>query len=317
MGLSHDTVVKRYAERKTGVSWSGHNIFGENKFLFSYGYHFPLASYLGEWEGRHLFLKNGDKYSDSTSHHQSITSSHCPGPTVTRSGLSAFGINFKDVQFEHFLFWQEAFYKYVHKCGDSYFDDENAPWIPPDVGGFRQSCTLMGVEHGCWSVSGVLVLQWKGKFYLCSLEEGRQHQYHKVWCLPRRPVSIPDAFDSLKPDSVLEAEKQGLKVKKIGKWFFIPTGLKDKEMAKKTGKTLKGLKGCTATFPLPGKENGEYQYVAGRYLNHDDIFVRGLMTYRFSGGVISDSYKSVRLGDEWHLAQESQAIEKGESDGTE
>lgn len=37
--------------------------------------------------------------------------------------------------------------------------------------------------------------------------------------------TISEAYQGLKPDAVLNAEKQGLKVRRQGEWFFIPTNL--------------------------------------------------------------------------------------------
>ncbi len=41
--------------------------------------------------------------------------------------------------------------------------------------------------------------------------------------LPGRPKSTEDAYLSLKPLKVIQAEKKGLRVKRQGEWFFIPT----------------------------------------------------------------------------------------------
>lgn len=325
MGLSHDSVVKRFAQR-SGLKMTGHNVFADGNFLYSYGRHFPLASYLGEREGRHLFLKNGDKYSDSTTHHQGITSHHCPGPTVSDRGLAAFGIKFEDVTFDHILHWQDGFYKYV--CKDQmtglYYEDREASveWTPPQVGGFCPYKTdrppaLKWPISGFWSVKGATVIQWKRGFYLCAIDETRPYTYHAVWKLGRKPVSIQDAFDSLKPALVLGAERNGLNVKNMGKWFFIPTGMDDKALAKKVGETQKWLKQNSTNFALPEREKDcDYRYVARKYFNYDDIFVRGRVTHRYSGtsytdGSLTNRYKSVNLSYEWHLALEHQG-EEGE-----
>lgn len=43
--------------------------------------------------------------------------------------------------------------------------------------------------------------------------------------LPEKSMTIKEAYESLKPVLVIEAEKKGLKVKRQGEWFFIPTDL--------------------------------------------------------------------------------------------
>ena len=51
--------------------FKGSNIFGENTenlyIVYSYGYHFPMFIYDKK---EHLWFKNSDKYSSSTSKHQ-------------------------------------------------------------------------------------------------------------------------------------------------------------------------------------------------------------------------------------------------------
>lgn len=55
--------------------------------------------------------------------------------------------------------------------------------------------------------------------------------------LPSKVSSIPEAYDSLKPQAVKDAEKQGLKVLRQGEWFLIPTN-ETPENPKATNKIL-------------------------------------------------------------------------------
>jgi hypothetical protein len=71
--MNHEEVVKRYAaqqvnRRQKRVRWTGDNIYCEGDVIYSYGSHFPMAVCLGD----DFFLKNGDKYSVTTSKHQGV-----------------------------------------------------------------------------------------------------------------------------------------------------------------------------------------------------------------------------------------------------
>lgn len=63
--------------------------------LYSYGHHFTLAEYIGE-RGQGFFLLNGDRYSVTTSGHQSLTRSAIPSWAqsliVPASALAAAGV---------------------------------------------------------------------------------------------------------------------------------------------------------------------------------------------------------------------------------
>lgn len=52
--MSHETVVKNYAEQKVNsrrktVSWGSGNVFCEGDIIYSYGTHFPMAKFT--WMG--------------------------------------------------------------------------------------------------------------------------------------------------------------------------------------------------------------------------------------------------------------------------
>lgn len=337
MGRSHDEVVKLYAERAINkrtkdVSWTGNRIFSDDRIIYSYGHHWPMASYLGEKGGKHLFLKNGDRYSSSTAQHTGMVQSACKGPTVSRRAVQAAGIPFTQITFDNILFWQEDSRKWIYKdteTGRYYeeyhkgwgeaqvdrtsewhtgsFEDKLAEneWTPPKQGQFvptyrRDGDAKERFVSGTWHVLGVVVLNWKNEFYLCSLDEGS----YFVSQLPRQPKSVKDAFESLKPDEVKRAIRKGVEVKRQGEWFFIPTGMDDAALAKKIGKTQKQLKEVSAEMPLPARPESNL-HLAGRLLNHDDIFVRGMIRHvwrlgnKYHG---TGEHKMLRLGDEWHVA---------------
>src|SRR5438477_8019049 len=54
----------------SGSGFTGARIYCEKNSLYSYGSHFALAHFLGERAGQKLFLKNGDRASQTTSRQQ-------------------------------------------------------------------------------------------------------------------------------------------------------------------------------------------------------------------------------------------------------
>lgn len=74
MSKSHNAVVQGF---KNGKAYKGSNIFSEGNILYSYGRHFPLAVRRAGINKSYVLL-NADKYSNTTSRHQSLTFSVFP-----------------------------------------------------------------------------------------------------------------------------------------------------------------------------------------------------------------------------------------------
>lgn len=87
-------------------------------------------------------------------------------------------------------------------------------------------------KHRQW----VVVLSVEPSAILIEVNQGTDACTHSDWFIlgvdDRRPYvaevggvnTVQEAFDWLKPRLVLEAEEQGLEVKRQGDWFFIPIG---------------------------------------------------------------------------------------------
>jgi hypothetical protein len=80
------------------------NVFASGDKIYSYGYHFEMARVLRDPKGKpRAFLLNGDRYSSTTSGHQSnvrhaIARQDLPSVIIPYSALSAAGINFDTVE---------------------------------------------------------------------------------------------------------------------------------------------------------------------------------------------------------------------------
>ena len=68
--VSHDDVAKAWIQ---GRKLTGHNVFTDGKTIYSYGEHFPIAHKKDK-----AILFNTNKYSSSTSKHQSIVGRNIP-----------------------------------------------------------------------------------------------------------------------------------------------------------------------------------------------------------------------------------------------
>lgn len=102
MASNHGQVCQRWVDRATGATTrrqlTGSRIFGDDTTIYSYGRHFPLAHALRD-KGSNvvLFLLNGDRYSVSTSKHQSeirsaVSRTDIPNVIIPFSALDAAGI---------------------------------------------------------------------------------------------------------------------------------------------------------------------------------------------------------------------------------
>lgn len=118
--MSNKEIAQKFADRKPNkkhkgrVVWSGNNVYCIDDLIFSYGSHFPMAKYLGEKDGKRFFIKNNDKYSSSTSAHQSYVRSYCEGPSLSRNGFSKY-VHFEDLTMENIHLWRPGFLNFIWK----------------------------------------------------------------------------------------------------------------------------------------------------------------------------------------------------------
>jgi hypothetical protein len=224
---SHEEVVKKFASqllnsRTKKVQWSGNNIFCDDNVIYSYGRHFPLAKYLGLDGKKRLFIKNADKYSSSTSCHQSIVGASCYGPEVSRTLLANWGIDFYNIKKENIVCFRVSSVTHTHKdiqtnryydkCYDRRWGGEESPnptgrffvgaledqlveneWFPPKSGEFfpyykRDKNRIVG---GHWFVLGAVVICRGQNFFLCSHDK---YEQAFVTPLKGKPKNIEEAF---------------------------------------------------------------------------------------------------------------------------
>jgi hypothetical protein len=317
--MSHSDIVSNYAQRKlnkrtNAVEWCGNNVFCRDRMLYSYGTHFPLARYMGEHNKEPLFLKNGDTYSNSTSNHQSITQRFCPGPTVSVSALYAAGVDFSSLEMDSIPFWRADFHKFVYRDNETgkFYDNCNytgdarestldvtytGEWQPPKQGmyvAYRDG--EQRFSSGSWHILGTVVVENEGKYFLCSLDEGR----YFVSQLSRKPKNINHAFELLKPLQVRRAEKQGISVQRQGEWFFVSTGFGDEAIAALLGRTRTSLR--VSPSPLPKQEAQSNLHVCRHFDAEGNTYARGKVYHKSPiNNRVTGEHKTLDLGEHWHL----------------
>ena len=302
--MTHQQVVSNFVEHKINkrtktVEWRGSRVFCEDKTIYSYGRHFPLAVLLGQKEGKDFYLKNGDKYSSSTTGHQSMVQMACPGVTIPFSILRSAGIEWdrlkpEDVMdstadYRETMYWSRDEKSYVdiegHKIGtpkQGMFMGET--WGDLKDGNFT-SRAVPGAPHlqGEWHILGGTLIQYRKKYFLFSMDE---NQYFGAE-LSKPAKTITEAFNALKPDIVRKAEEEKIKVERQGEWFFIKTQWEtDKQFAGFLKITQKFLKQNSKTRAL-SKTNADSNNHVARFIQlpqpqpEGTMYVSGTVRHRF------------------------------------
>lgn len=186
------------------------NLYFSGDVLYSYGSHFPIC-YKTE---KGLFLVNGDKYSISTSQHQSEVQSALRGKkffTTSFSALQSARIYFKTVEIVDYT--KELSVLFGEKP-----DKEDYP-------------AYVNISKVNWSdkwhvhAAATALFRQDGIYFIAGMDE---FQYF-VSRLPGKPRTIEKAFESLKPLSIRRLEKSGVHIKRQGEWFCFPVVTDTKE----------------------------------------------------------------------------------------
>lgn len=176
----------------------GSNFFVKNEVLYSYGYHFVVAMYLD----KDYILLNGDTYSSSTSIHQEYIRRIVPESEQIIIPFSALR--------QALMTIDEMFHK-INVIDKK--ESINIPYTYTDKNGEEK----IGYHH----TLGGCVFEYEGRYFISGIDETGVKNLYFLTELIRPVVSFEDALESLKPDVVIEAEKNDIEVKRQGEWFFI------------------------------------------------------------------------------------------------
>lgn len=200
---SQAKLIDEFKDGATQGKASNMSIDGDT--LYSYGRHFPLALRSETPEG-YKFLINGDRYSVSTTGHQS----RCfeLGPQIPFSALRAAKIDPYDINVI------EATESEWHRVPDPTPDNPNH---------YREEHTL-----------GAVLLEYSDRFFLSGLDQNEPwHLGSYFLCeLPKESNSVKDAYRSLIPPRVNDCQINPGKprVLRQGEWFFLPSERETREL---------------------------------------------------------------------------------------
>jgi hypothetical protein len=272
------------------------NLLTEDGVLFSYGRHFPLAVPIPGG-----YLLNGDRYSHTTSQHQGDTRDAardrgkvCIIPFSALREAMGSGVvdGVKHNPFE-----------ILDMTEDDYREVE---YKDPETGE-----TKTRTEH----LLGSTLFQWGGDLYLSSTDPsgkwGRNYFLTKLKLGAIPPRTVGDAYFLMKPTEVIDAEAEGIEVKRQGEYFFIAAtygqlfGAKPPRFSK--AQVLKGE-------PLPPADTRSHphQHVPTETVKLGAVTLcRGTVRHRGEPYRVywddklrytEGDHKMLKLGKVWHIA---------------
>jgi hypothetical protein len=199
MSWRHSELIERFV-KKSVTKGSAGRIYVEGDTLYSFGRHFPLLTRV-PWG----FVLNADKYSVTTSKHQSECFRYAT-VQVSLSTLRAARINV----FEMILVdkvaqvWEKLDRWWLPGDPRKMIGKAEFDVLPDDV---KEKCNQLEERRpeGC-------VLMYEGKYYLSSMDG----QAYFLCQLPEPCKTVAEAFESLKPDPI-----KGREYQRQGEWFFV------------------------------------------------------------------------------------------------
>jgi len=272
--MNHKALIDKFVKGATRGTASNMSIDGDT--LYSYGKHFPLLVKM-DWG----FLLNADKYSSTTSSHQSSCFCHAK-IQIPFSALNSAGIPHKAIEL---------------------VDYEAQRW---DIIGYTDYEKNISVaEYEAMTELGrrafskraerrpeSAVIRYDGKHYLSSMEG-----YNFFLCqLPEPVETVEEAFASLKPKEVKDENFQ-----RQGEWFFVeatelPISLLTDGKPNVWDKVVKFFyKAMTKGFTLPDTTpNGNLHITTRGIQLGDAIFVSGQIRHQTRWGGRGE-HKMLRL----------------------
>lgn len=228
-GRSHWAIAHKFARGAT--KGKGSRVFIEEDKIFSYGHHFVLATRKaeGDWGAGVKFIVNADRYSNSTSGHTNLVIHACkPNVQIPYTALEAAGLCERGTravgphpELRIVAHDNDRWYAVCRSCGKDvdhegtfHLADESAICPSPDA----------NPTWRCEHVLGGVLMRLGGKHYLSAVDHNESWRIRSYFLceLPRAVGSIGDAYASLKPEKVIDAEAEGLDVRRQGDVFLVP-----------------------------------------------------------------------------------------------
>jgi plastocyanin len=299
------------------------NVIPAGRDLFSYGSHFVLARIMLDKAGnRSWFLVNGDRYSVSTSRHQgevraAIKATGLPSMIVPFSALREAGIDRDSVKMidndpeRMEKIWMPVAEadvpEYVHddnasayaaeayrRNGDGWQRATYRHWLGASV--FQASYCYTDREHTSRDDDGIMRRDYpevKGTaYFVANFDENERTPLFFLAQLPkgRKPQTVAEAMECLKPSEVVSAEAAGVVVQRQGDVFAIPADV-----------TVKPADRVKAAYVL-AVNHTITESATVKDGRKAVTYGRGVLRHKPQGWGRTPEHKRVKLGDgkTWH-----------------
>lgn len=218
IGTNLETVRAYVNGWETEGESGGGNVFFRGPILYSYGYHFPMAV-------RHpsgLYIVNGDRYSPTTSKHQSYLFSTIPNNQRVQIPFSALEA-MSNALGDRLMFYGDVATKMIPDI--EVIDWEAERYL--DTGRFDKDGNTI-YEH----VLGGVLFHYKEHFYVTGMDpSGRDPRGNffltqlaqEAVMLHGEPTTIAEAYELLKPP-IIRQLAEDVEVHRQGEWFFVGRG---------------------------------------------------------------------------------------------
>ena len=251
---SNGDLVSGFINQKSKAGRNANrSLWFEGDVLYSYGRHFPLAVRFGV----DFYIVNGDRYSVTTSQHQSTFFTKVETDKRVEIPFSALGSlveEKKDLGERRLLSNSNLMMKVVDFLNElEIVDHKPEKWIP--TGEFNEH----GYEIKEHQLAETLFTD-EESMYLSAIDDTGQRQGNyflsELEVEVDKEMTIEEAKESMKPESVKMAEQsdEDVTIKRQGEWYFIEciNGMNE-EIQEKI-------------------DNGEVELVKGerKYLQHED-----------------------------------------------
>jgi len=279
---TNEAVIRNYfrAEgHERTIYRKGYSVFYTDDTLYSYGYHFTLAQ-----KCKNGYILNGDRYSSTTSHHQSLTRQNVPIGTeyaiIPYQCLTEMFSSMDKVISGQLVSEIEI----IDTCDDTY---EDAYYMKEGVKVHYK------IHH-----LGSSVIRYKRRYYLSSIDE--DGNYYLVR-LPHKVEAVSEGYRSLAEtltDEQYALYQQG-DILRQGEYFLEPTEYTTKELetfTKLLPKWYDLSKGVGNPHKARDARKGDFY-----------IYIRGTLRH--------PQHRMIRLGDVWHRVYKNTAVESWSADG--
>lgn len=241
--------------------------------IYSYGSHFPM----GHKRKDGLYILNGDRYSVTTSQHQSAL--RWAFANTDRRFTTSFGmlrLAGLDPQTVEIVDYEDD--RMITFRGR-----DNAPiWATQITALWCEEDTPENERPFQAHSSATVIMKKDDTYYIC----GQDESSYFISVLPHQVNSVGMAFMALKPKQVVQFEKTAGEVKRQGEWFFCDvTDYMDTSKARNGLKTIYNkMKGNVV---LPREDSNSNPHKADRGCARTDMMWNEYASQKFDGDFFS------------------------------